>query len=308
MNLWMKENKIFFGKDNKSKPQLKRYLREVQKGIVPLTIWTYNEVGHTDSARKEIKEIFYDKQNPFDNPKPSRLIDRLIQIGADKNSIILDFFAGSATTAHSTMKLNVEDGGNRKYICAQLPESLQQGTEGYKDGYKTVADIGKERIRRVIKEIKDKSSNSDFLDLGFKTLKLDKSCFKEWDGNPNISQQMLLKQIEEQIDYIDPKASTEDILYELILKDGLSPTTSINELNILGKTVYSIEKGALLICLDRELTEDFILKLVETEPTPKRVICLDAGFRNNDQLKTNAVHTFKTRAHHKETTIDFLTI
>ena len=262
----------------------------------------------TQEGTKEIISLFGDdKTFPF--PKPVELLKKLIEIGClSNNDIVMDFFAGSATTAHATMKINAEDGGHRRYICVQLPEPLQQDTEAHKNGYKTVADIGKERIRRVIKQFEDKSPNPESLDLGFKVLKLDKSCFKEWDGNPNISQQMLLKQIEEQIDYIDPKASTEEILYELILKDGLSPTTPIKKLSILGKTVYSIQKGALLICLDRELTEDFILKLVETEPTPKKVICLDAGFRNNDQLKTNAVHTFKTRAHHKETTIDFFTV
>ena len=294
--------RIWFDKDENTQPSSIRYLKDVEYLLLRTILSLKSDGG--------IKvEALFGGKNIFSYPKPVSLLKTLISsIINNPKDIILDFFAGSASTAHAVMNLNNEDSGNRKFIMVQLPEPCLNKSEAFKAGYKTVADIGKERIRRVIKDIKDKSSNSDSLDLGFKTLKLDKSCFKEWDGNPNISQQMLLKQIEEQVDYIDPKASNEDILYELILKDGLSPTTSINELNILGKTVYSIEKGALLICLDKELTEDFILKLVETEPTPKRVICLDAGFRNNDQLKTNAVHTFKTRAHHKETTIDFLTI
>ena len=136
---WIKEGRVFFGKDGKGAPQLKRYLKEVQKGIVPLTIWTYDEVGHTDSARKEIKEIFYDKQNPFENPKPSSLIYRLAQIGADKNVIILDSFAGSGTTAQAVLDLNKEDGGNRKFILVEC--------EDYAD------KITAERIRRVIKGV-----------------------------------------------------------------------------------------------------------------------------------------------------------
>ena len=298
-------NEIDFGNNGKGRPKLKRFLSEVSEGVPFSTLW--DDVPHNSKGSSEIANLL-GNLNIFDTAKPTDLIIELIKLATKEKDIILDFFAGSASTAHAVMNLNNEDSGNRKFIMVQLPEPCLNKSEAFKAGYKTVADIGKERIRRVIKDIKDKSSNSDSLDLGFKVLKLDKSCFKEWDSDPNISQQMLLKQIEKQIDYIDSKASTEDILYELILKDGLSPTTSIKKLSILGKTVYSIEKGALLICLDRELTEDFILKLVETEPTPKRVICLDAGFRNNDQLKTNAVHTFKTRAHHKETTIDFLTI
>ena len=271
----------------------------------PKSIWTDNSFL-TETGTVVTKGLGL--EGTFDFAKPPALIRECIELSTKNDDIILDFFAGSGTTAEAVLQRNQEDGGHRKYICVQLPEPLQKDTYAHKNGYKTVADIGKERIRRVIKQFEDKSPNPESLDLGFKVLKLDKSCFKEWNGNPNISQQMLLKQIEEQIDYIDPKALDEDILYELILKDGLSPTTPIKKLSILGKTVYSIQKGALLICLDRELTEDFILKLVETEPTPKRVICLDAGFRNNDQLKTNAVHTFKTRAHHKETTIDFFTV
>ena len=139
MRLWIKEKRIFFGKDGKGAPQLKRYLNEVQAGLVPLTIWTYDEVGHTDFARKEIKEIFHDKQNPFDNPKPSKLICRLIQIGVDKNAIILDSFAGSGTTAQAVLNLNKEDGGNRKFILVEC--------EDYAD--KTTA----ERVRRVIKGV-----------------------------------------------------------------------------------------------------------------------------------------------------------
>ncbi len=139
MQLWIQENRVFFGHDGKGVPQLKRYLKEVQHGVVPLTVWTYDEVGHTDSARKEIKEIFHDKKNPFDNPKPSRLIYRLIQIGVDKNSVILDSFAGSGTTAQAVLDLNKEDGGNRKFILVEC--------EDYAD------NITAERVRRVIKGV-----------------------------------------------------------------------------------------------------------------------------------------------------------
>ncbi len=139
MQGWLKENRVFFGRDGKGAPQLKRYLREVQQGIVPLTIWTYDEVGHTDGARKLLKEIFSDQRLPFDNPKALGLLQRIFTIAADKNAIILDSFAGSGTTAHAVLAMNNQDGGQRKFICVEC--------EDYAD------NITAERVRRVIKGI-----------------------------------------------------------------------------------------------------------------------------------------------------------
>ena len=152
MEEWLNENRIFFGKDGKGAPQLKRYLNEVQQGRVPITWWAFDEVGHNDEANKEVSALF-DSKTPFDTPKPVRLIKRLLQIGSDKDSIILDFFAGSATTAHAVMQLNKEDGGNRQFICVQMPELCDENSEAYKAGYKTIAEISKERIRRAGKKV-----------------------------------------------------------------------------------------------------------------------------------------------------------
>ena len=149
MQSWIQENRVFFSHDGKGAPQLKRYLREVQQGIVPLTIWTYDEVGHSDSARKEIKEIFSDRQSPFENPKPSRLIHRLIQVGADKNAVILDSFSGSGTTAHAALDLNKKDGGNRKFILIQCEEYDKKTGKQIDITDKITA----ERVRRVIKGV-----------------------------------------------------------------------------------------------------------------------------------------------------------
>ena len=139
MQVWLKENRVFFGRDGKGAPQLKRYLREVQQGIVPLTIWIYDEVGHTDSARKALKEIFSDQQLPFDNPKALGLLQRIFTVAGDKDALILDSFAGSGTTAHAVLALNKEDGGNRKFILVEC--------EDYAD------KITAERVRRVIKGV-----------------------------------------------------------------------------------------------------------------------------------------------------------
>ena len=146
MKVWLKEKRVFFGQDGKGAPQLKRYLREVQQGIVPLTIWTYDEVGHTDGARKTLKEIFSEQQLPFDNPKALGLLHRVFAIAADKDAIILDSFAGSGTTAHAVLKLNKEDGGNRRFILVECEDYANK--------------ITAERVRRVIKGVpKSKDEN-----------------------------------------------------------------------------------------------------------------------------------------------------
>ena len=151
MKKWIAENRVFFGKDGKGRPQLKRYLNEVQEGVVPMTIWTYDEVGHTDSARKLLKEIFSDEKLPFDNPKAIGLIKKIIQISGDKESIIMDSFAGSGTTAHAVMQLNKEDGGDRKFILVEMEEDiarditakrLKKVIKGYKSNGKVVAPLG----------------------------------------------------------------------------------------------------------------------------------------------------------------------
>lgn len=152
MNLWLAENRIYFGKDGKGAPQLKRYLNEVQQGRVPNTWWTFDEVGHNDAASKELQNLFSSKA-PFDTPKPSSLIKQMLFIATKNNDIVLDFFSGSATTAHAVMQLNAEDGGKRKFIMVQLPEATDEKNEAYKAGYKNICEIGKERIRRAAKSI-----------------------------------------------------------------------------------------------------------------------------------------------------------
>ncbi len=153
MKKWLSENRIYFGKDGKGAPQLKRYLSEVQQGRVPITWWTFDEVGHNDEANKEMSALF-EAKTPFDTSKPSRLLKQIIQIGSNDDSIIIDFFSGSATTAHAVMQLNAEDGGHRKFIMVQFPELIEKTREAYKAGYKNICDIGKERIRRARVKIK----------------------------------------------------------------------------------------------------------------------------------------------------------
>ncbi len=236
----------------------------------------------------------------FENgKKPLKLLTDIITISSKKDSIILDFFAGSGTTAHAVYEKNLEDGGNRKYICVQLPEPTQENTEAFKAGYKNIADIGKERIRRAVKKIKEGNQqknlldqNKNNMDLGFKVFKLEKSNFKIWDervSKDKDNSEQIKMHLEE---LIDKKSNDEDLLYEILIKTGYPLTTKIELLKPIGKTIYSIENNALLICLEKQITKELIKEIAKLKPA--RVVCLDMGFENNDQLKTNAFETFKS--------------
>jgi len=303
-NEFHKDNRIWYGKDGDNAPRVKKFMSEVKQRITPMTFWTRDDVGDSQEATRELKRLFQG-HSFFDYPKPVRLLHRLADLSTDTNDIILDFFAGSATTAHAVLELN-KDGGNRKFIMVQLPEPCEEKSEAYNAGYRTIADIGKERIRRVIKEIKENLATKrkeaegtllglekevPELDLGFKILKLDKSNFKIWDGgDQHTTVEELVKQLDLHIDHIDSSSSQEDILYELLLKAGFMPTEKIEQVTMAGKTVYSISDGSLFICLEDEISKELIDELAKA--TPKQVICLDHGFQRNDQLKANAVQTF----------------
>lgn len=304
----VKDKRIWFGEDGSNVPSIKRFLSEVKDGITPLTIWKYQDVGHNQSATQEVKKLFGTSAY-FDTPKPTLLIKRAIYLAAKEEDIILDFFAGSSTTAHAVLNLNKESDCNCKFIMVQLPEPCGEASEAFKAGYKTIADISKERIRIVLNNIKSEQKHnssqktlSDInsensikkLDLGFKVFKLDKSNFNLWDGliEVDTTGEKILKQLQLAIENINPKSSEEDILYELLLKSGFTLTTKIKEIQLAGKKVYSIENDALLICLDRNLSKEVVTEMAKKEPA--RVICLDDGFVDNDQLKTNAVQIMKS--------------
>ena len=280
----LSENRIVFGTNGTSAPQRKRYLSEARdRGRVAKTWW--DNVGTTTNGTAELKELF--GQSLFDNPKPTKLIKQMAELCTKDNDIILDFFAGSATTAHAIMALNNEDGGNRRFICVQLPEKCEERGQAFQAGYKTIADIGKERIRRAAKKIGVEYSFQQ--SFGFKVFKLDRSNFKVWQGNVDNFE----KQLFDHIDYIDDTSSSEDILYELLLKSGLLLTDQVKKVFMAGAEVFSVNEGKLLICLDRNLTQEVINAIANANPL--QVICLDAGFKGNDQLKANSSQTFKAR-------------
>ena len=301
------ENRLWFGKDGNSKPSIKRFLTEVKDGVVPTTWWSHEVAGHNDEAKKEVKKLFPDI-NPFSTPKPTRLIERLAQITLNEGDVCLDFFAGSCTTAHALMKYVVQEKKSVCFIMVQLPEPLEKESEQYKKGYKNIADIGKERIRRAARDLSstggDGIDEDEMPDFGLKVLKLDQSNFRQWCmSSSEASEQDLVQKMEAHIAHIEQGVGQETVLYELLLKAGFKPTDKIDELMLLDKRVFSIAEGALLICLEEELTSELIDAVADLEPM--QFICLDKGFKGNDQLKANAVQTFKSRSQGAETEMVF---
>lgn len=309
------EGKVIFPKNRNGTPMYKRHKSEVRSESKP-----YSSVLETEMnflATKSLRDLLNGQY--FDYPKGVGLINQLINQSTDNDSIILDFFSGSSTTAHAVMQLNAEDGGNRKFIMVQLPEKTDPDSEAYKAGFKTIADIGKERIRRAAKKIAEEQNgklNLDGarpLDLGFKVFKLAASNFRIWEGEKAFESDdeaeqtaTLLRMLEEHVDHLSQASTPEDILYELLLKAGFSLTIPIDKRVMAGKDVYSIEDGAMLICLDKHLNDAVIDAMAATHPI--RVICLDEGFQGNDQLKANAVQTFKSRSLHEDSEIVFRTV
>ena len=281
---------------NTGKPE--HYIRPGE-GKLASDIW----IDIKPNGGSQLKKIMGEKL--FDTPKSIDLISRLLEYFCNSDDLILDFFAGSATTAHAVLDLNKQDNGNRKFILVQLPEPCAEDSEAFKAGYKTIADIGKERIRRVIKKIKEEQKGKLDLDesvkqdLGFKVFKLDKSNFRQWQQlDPSTPPEKIQEELFKHINHIDSKASPEDLLYEILLKAGFTPTEKIETKTIAGKRVFYIADGALLLCLEEEVTKELINEVAELGPM--QFICLDSAFHGNDQLKANAVQTFAARNMQKE--------
>lgn len=307
MKIKLQEKRIVFPKKIDGRPREKKFLNELANENTNFSSILNEEIaGFTLNGTREVRDLL--GENIFSFPKPVSLIKILIQQGAGDDEIVLDFFAGSSTTAHAVLEHNVQSESNCKFICVQLPEPIDTTVS---TKFKSIADISKERIRKVIQNINNqtevalsKKKESLFAndnenifkaDLGFKVFKLQKSNFKVWDvtleKEPDIIQQKLF----EHIQHISPEAQQEAILYELLLKSGFELTTPIETLTLAGKTVFSIADGQLLICLEKEITHDCIKAMAENEPS--RVICLDEAFTgtNADALKTNAVQIMKSK-------------
>lgn len=278
------DNRVWFGKDGNNVPAYKRFLSEVKDGVTPMTVWKYTDVGHSQDATKEVKDLF-DGVAYFDYPKPVKLIKQLVSLCTDGNDIILDFFSGSGTTAHAVAELNAEDGGNRRWICVQLPELTDEKSEAYKAGYRTIADIARERIRRVGAKIctdfADKLAERDTpLDLGFRAYRVGDSNFKQWNelvSDPEeIRQQML-----DNLDPLEEDVTDDDLLTELLLKRGISPLVQIDQYD----NFCCIPSEKLVICLTHSMTEELFIAILATKPSS--IILLDRSFDGDINLKVN---------------------
>lgn len=292
----LKDNRFYWGKDGTQKqPRIKRFLAELGDGLVPVNLWKHQEVGTGEIGTREV-DNFLGKEI-FTYPKPSTLLKKMQKIGSEPDSIILDFFAGSGSTAQAILELNKEDGGNRKFILVQLPEPCGKDTEAAKAGYATIADITKERVRRVIQKMNADEAGQLALnekqDRGFRVFKLAESNFKAWDASAPKDKPALEKQLELHIEHIRNGRTSEDMLYEILLKSGFPLTTPVEKVEVAGKSAYSVAGGGMLICLEKELTLEAVRAMAEMKP--QRVVCLDLGFAGNDQLKTNAVQIFKNK-------------
>lgn len=294
------ENKIIFPKNGTGIPMYKRHKAEVRSETKPFGSLIDAPINAV--ATKALRELL-DGQI-FDYPKGVDLIYQLIDQGANSTDIILDFFSGSATTAQAVMQLNADDGGNRRFIMAQLPEPCDENSEAFKAGYKNICEIGKERIRRAGKKIKEEieSKNNQLKlgeepkkvpDIGFKVFKLDSSNLKKWNPDYDNLDKALLGMID---NYVEGRTEF-DVAYEIMLKYGIDLTYPIQEIDINGKKLYSIGYGALVICLDNEITLDIADAIVkhkkEVNPETNMVVVFkDNGFKD-DSAKTNIKETLK---------------
>ena len=278
------ENRIWFGKNGDAFPRLKRYLSEVQQGRKVDTLWLSDEVGHNQESKREVKKIF-DNQGFFDFPKPVRLIYRNLFIATSKDDLILDFFSGSATTAHAVMQLNAEDGGSRRCISIQLPEATDEQSEAYKAGYLNIAEIAKERIRRAGRQIAAAHPDKN-IDTGFKVFKLAESHFKQWQSD--VASDGLEAQLNMFIDPVAADALPENMAYELLLRLGLKLTARVWQQNDVFWLEDEGRRTALLLTrVDEALLDEL------TAQQPDKVVALDRLFDGNDALKTNAVLQMK---------------
>lgn len=282
---------------------VKDYLTDDKK-VKPTSSWT-DKVFNSERGSEQFIELGF-KKEVFPKPKPLGLIKKILEFVVrpiDQDCLMLDFFAGSCSTAQGVLEFNAENETNVKFVCIQLPEKTDPKDDAFKEGYFTIAEISKERIRRSITKIKENDLKSEELfkaditnvDLGFKVFKLSKSNFKIWDSTLEKEPEAIQAKLFEHINHISPEAEQEAILYELLLKSGFELTTHIDKLTLAGLTVFSIAEGQLLICLEKELTHDCLKTMAEMQPT--RVICLDEGFKgeNADALKTNAVQIMKSK-------------
>ena len=296
------ENRLYWGANGENAyPRLKKFLSEVEDGMVPVNLWKREEVGTTDAASKDLATLMEAKV--FDFPKPVELIKTMVQIAAlNKDSIIIDFFSGSATTAHAIMQLNAEDGGNRKFVLVQLPEACEEKSPAFIAGYKNICEIGKERIRRAGKKLTETDGQMQIgdsekkpLDVGFRVFKLDSSNLQTWDATPvdELRMEDLLNRMNTMINRVKADRSDLDMVCEVMLKLGVPLTYSVNKVAVNSKVAYTVgDDCLLLVCLAADITPEDVEAMAEY--VPAKVIISRDSFAN-DTAMANAHYILRDR-------------
>lgn len=291
------DNRIYWGKDGNSCWAPKMFLSEVKQGVTPMTIWKYTEVGHSQDATKALKALF-DGHDYFDYPKSVELIKRCIQLYSTKNCIILDFFSGSATTAHAVMQLNLEDGGERRFVMVQLPEPTEEKSEAFKAGYINICEIGKERIRRAGKKVLEDqnakqgdlfSGEQKKLDVGFRVFKCADSNMKDVYYSPADYNQQMLFDLE---DNIKEDRNDLDLLFGCMLDWGVTLDLPLRTEKVDGVNIHIVNEGDLVACFEKHIPESVIDHIASL--LPMRVVLRDSCF-DEAKEKMNFFEIFKQR-------------
>lgn len=315
------ENRLWFGENGDHVPRQKQFLSEIQDGVVPTSLLFHAQCGHNQEAKKELISLLPGIGNSFETPKPSRLILKLLKlVNFEDDDIILDFFSGSATTAHAVMQLNAEDGGHRRFILVQLPEPCDEKSEAYKAGYKNICEIGKERMRRAgqkiinsvtsgtgnlkgegwgcgMPETKSEWDNAiqNILDVGFRVFKLDTTNLKTWDATPIEDNQLeiLYDRMNAMVQQVKPERNDMDMVCEIMLKLGVPLTYPITTADINGKTAYSVGDDALLlVCLAPDVTPEDVEAMAAF--APGKVVIARESFAD-DTAMANAYYILRDR-------------
>ena len=293
-NSLYKDNRLWFGENGKNRPRQKKFLRE-SEGQRPWTWWDNKFASYNQASNKELMKLF-DGKLIFDNPKPVKLLMRILEISMKKDDIVLDFFAGSATTAHAVLEYNVKSNHEVRYICVQVPQELKENGNDFKAnkvaldaGYKTICEIGKERIRRAGKKIKEENSEKAAnLDIGFRVLKLDSSNMEDVYYTPDKTSQDDLLSL---ISNIKPDRTPEDLLFQVMLELGVTLSSKIEECEISGKKVFKVAGNFLIACFDENVTDEVVKAIAKEQPT--YAVLRDSSFAG-DSVAANFEQIFAT--------------
>lgn len=290
------DNRIWFGEDGNNTPRLKRFLSEVQDGMVPTSIWKYEDVGHNQEGRQELKKLFSGK-GYFDGPKPTRLMMRLMGIAnLNEDSVVMDFFSGSATTADALMRFNLNTDKNCSFILIQLPEKCDENSQAYTDGYKTICDLGQKRIELAGNEIKTKIGG-DGVDTGFRVFRVDSSNMNDVFYDPTATKKEILDYAAENI---KSDRSGQDLLIQVMLELGIELSADIQEEKIAGKTVFTVDGDYLIACFDPDVDDGLVTEIAKRQP---RYSVFRDSSMSSDSVAINFGEIFKTFSPNTQTKV-----